>query len=282
MVQEVSSKRNLKYNVFSVDAEEWFHVCYGRDENAAEDWVNKDSLISDMLRDCLELLGEVNTTGTFFVVGWWAERHPELVKLIDAAGHEIASHGYWHKPAYEQSIDEFKADITASKGILEDIIGKPVMGYRAPAFSINSNDIEKLAAIKNAGFLYDSSILCDRNTVYHVHDELVEIAPNAIKCGRLKLPTSGGFFFRAIPYFAFKWYVKNIMFRRQPLVFYTHTWEIVTSYPRLRMPLLLAFVQYYNLKSVRKKLGMLLSDFTFHTGREAYLSYVSKIGNTRN
>ena len=262
------------YNVFSIDAEEWFQVCYGSDGNPMENWTEHDSQIEKMIRDALRILSETNTRATFFIVGWWAERYPGLVKLIDQAGHEVASHGYSHKPAFEQTLDEFKKDISLAKTVIETAIEKKVVGYRAPAFSISREDRDKLAAIAGAGYKYDSSVLSGRNTIYEVHDGLVEITPNSIDIGRKSLPSGGGFFFRMIPYFLFKKYLNLILFKRQSLVFYTHTWEITSDYPRLDMSYREAFIQYFNLSRVPRKLTKLLNEYNFYTAKEVYLKYL--------
>ena len=263
------------YNVFSIDAEEWFQVCYGSDGNPIANWVKHDSLIEPMIQESLLLLSNTNTKATFFIVGWWAERYPDLVKLIDQAGHEVASHGYSHKPASEQSLDEFKKDIVRAKKVIERAIDKEVVGYRAPAFSISSQDKDKLAAIVSAGYLYDSSVLSSKHTIYEVQNGLVEITPNSIDIGRRSLPSGGGFFFRALPYFVFKNYLNQFLLKRQSLVFYTHTWEIISDYPRLNMSFREAFIQYFNLSSVPMKLTKLLNEYKFQTAKEVYYTYLA-------
>lgn len=256
------------YNIFSIDAEEWFQVCYGSDDNPMENWAKHESLIEPMIRDTLRLLSNTNTKATFFVVGWWAERYPDVVKLIAQAGHEVASHGYSHTPAFEQSLDEFKRDIVRAKKVIEGAINNEVVGYRAPAFSISRQDRDKLAAVASAGYLYDSSVLSSKNTIYEVCDGLIEITPNSIDIGEQSLPSGGGFFFRILPYFIFKRYLNWVLFKKQSLVFYTHTWEINSEYPRLNMSYREAFIQYSNLSGVPGKLIKLLNEYKFHTAKE--------------
>jgi len=165
-------------------------------------------------RRILDVLNDADVTGTFFVLGWVAERYPELVKEIQDAGHEIACHGYSHSVVYEQSPDEFRAETVKAKTLLEDITGEPVLGYRAASFSITGKSLWALDILQEAGFVYDSSIfpvhhdrygMPDANPVPHKitlenGDSIVEVPMTVAKYFGLNVPISGGGYFRLYPY----------------------------------------------------------------------------------
>ena len=153
-------------NIFTIDTEDWFHANYkdGLFQNSAD----VKSTVEENTEVYLRILEQYHATATFFVLGFVAEQHPQLVKRIADAGHEIASHGYGHQLVYKQTPEEFREDIHRSKGLLEDIIGQPVVGYRAPSWSITENSFWALDILTEMGFKYDSSIFPFKNFLYGV------------------------------------------------------------------------------------------------------------------
>src|SRR5437773_220046 len=158
-------------NAFSVDVEDWYQVSDFEDVVDFPAWDSYESRVVANTERVLGLLDRHRVKGTFFVLSWNAERHPELVRRIADAGHEIASHGYRHRLIYEQSPAEFRDDLMRSKKVLEDITGQAVWGYRAPSFSLTSASLWALDVLLECGLRYDSSI-------FPVNDRLYGI-PNA-------------------------------------------------------------------------------------------------------
>ncbi len=222
----------------------------------------------------LEILDTHKTRGTFFILGWVAERYPELVKEIDACGHEIASHGYRHRLIYNLSPDTFREYVYRSKRHLEDLIGKSVQGYRATSFSIVRTTLWALEVIKEAGFVYDSSIFPIRHDIYGIdgfprfpfihHNGLIEIPPSTLRIFGKNIPIAGGGYFRLYPYWVTEKGVKKINSFDHPAVVYLHPWELDPACPRIKnADRRTQFFQYVNLKKAKRRLERLLSDFKF-------------------
>lgn len=233
----------------------------------------------------LELLAEGGTRGTFFTLGWVAERHPDLIRRIASAGHEVASHGYGHELVYSLSPAEFREDVRRSKEILEDVSGRPVTGYRAPCFSITEWAVDILQEL---GFEYDSSVF---PTVAHdrygrlrsveMGRPVVELRPGfhevCISClpiaGRA-IPWGGGGYFRLLPGSAWRAGVRRILDSGTPYVFYIHPWEIDPGQPRVSgLGRVSRFRHYVNLDRSEARLGALLSRFRWTTVREVLESW---------
>lgn len=155
-------------NALSCDLEDYFQVQACEGLVAQEAWTVMAPRLVESTETVLSLLEEAGVKATFFVLGWNAERHPELVRRIAAAGHEVASHGHAHRMVTAQSPEEFRADVTRSKAVLEDLAGHPVLGYRAPTFSITSRTLWALGILAEAGYRYDSSIFPIRHDRYGI------------------------------------------------------------------------------------------------------------------
>ena len=212
---------------------------------------------------------------TFFVLGWIAERLPHLVRKIHARGHEVASHGYHHKLCTEQSREDLKSDLTGSKKLLEDIIGSPVCGYRAPSFSIN-HDILKI--IEECGYLYDSSYNSfsmhgrygrvdlsmngKKGVAAKLSDTFYELPVSNIELGKCPLPWGGGGYFRLMPLRLFEIGVKSILRKHGAYLFYMHPWEVDPEQPRVggASPFF-KFRHYVNLDKTLSKLSRLVGTF---------------------
>ena len=259
-------------NAITIDTEEWFQVFYGSKEISRDEWSALKPRIQEMIESTLDLLLKHNVLATFFIVGWIAEKYPVLIRKIASHGHEIASHGYWHSEVFRQTPSEFCSDVRRSKNVLEQAIGNSVKGYRAPGYSIGPDQEWALEIIRDAGYVYDSSLLHVKIPFSQILPGLIEIPPNSFKLGKFSLPINGGFFFRVLPYTLYKYYIQNQNKKGVPLIFYTHTWEIFIDNPHIRMKFIKSFIQYFNLHKVQSKLDKMLNDYSFSSIEQIYPS----------
>jgi polysaccharide deacetylase family protein (PEP-CTERM system associated) len=274
-------------NAFSVDVEDYFQVAALAPAVSRETWSARESRVECNTHVLLDLLATRDIHGTFFVLGWIAERHPQLVRRIAAAGHEIASHGFSHQLIYRQSPSEFRSETTHSKALLEDLTGTPVLGYRAASFSITARSLWALDVLIDLGFQYDSSVFPIRHDRYGIPSASPEPGRIAAPSGRtiaefpmsaasfcgLRVPVSGGGYFRLLPYWVTRAGLRQINAARQlPFTFYLHPWEIDPEQPRVRVGWLSRFRHYTNLHRCQGRLRRLLGDFSFGTMREVLSS----------
>ena len=274
-------------NALSVDVEDYFQVEAFSSRVDFEDWNGFPPRVEDNTYRLLEILGEFGVKATFFCLGWVAERHPKLISRIAQEGHEVASHGYAHQPVYRQSRRAFRADIRRAKEILEGIVGKPVVGYRASTFSITEDTLWALEVIAEEGYSYDSSIFPIRHDLYGFPEAprfpfMVKERYPFLDCGSLmefpmstfsffgiNLPMTGGGYFRFLPYALLKWAFRVSNARGEPFIFYLHPWELDPSQPRINgVPWRSRLRHYFNLRRAEAKLRRLLGDFRFTTVRE--------------
>jgi polysaccharide deacetylase family protein (PEP-CTERM system associated) len=228
----------------------------------------------------LAIFERSSVKGTFFVLGWVAERYPQLVKDIAAGGHEIACHGFSHRLVYEQTPNEFHDETLRSKNLLEDITGSAVLGYRAASYSIVRTSLWALDILVELGFAYDSSIFPVRHDRYGIPNAeriphrmstpggafIVEWPLATATVLGCRLPVAGGGYFRLLPYWLSRWGLASINRReRQPFIFYLHPWEIDWAQPRVAASLLSRFRHYTNLGKCEERLERLLDDFEFGT-----------------
>jgi len=225
----------------------------------------------------LRLFDEFDVRGTFFVLGWVAERHPSLVQKIVARGHELASHGYGHRLVYSQTPDEFRTDVRRAKRLLEDAGGVEVRGYRAPSFSVTSRSLWALDVLLEEQYRYDASIFPIRHDRYGIPDaprwphaidrpagRVYEVPGSTVRFGGTNLPVAGGGYFRVLPYAWTRFGISRVnRMERQPVVFYLHPWEIDPDQPRLPAGVLSRFRHYRNLHQTENRLRRLMSDFQF-------------------
>lgn len=228
----------------------------------------------------MDILAHGNTKATFFVLGWIAERFPNLIKDIAKDKHEIALHGYDHQLVTNLAPSDFLRDITVAKAIVEDVVGDRITGYRAPSFSINKNTSWALAIIRSQGFKYDSSIFplgifkYDFRSIpskpFEIMPGLMEIPLPVIRCAGINLPFGGGVFLRVYPYAFNRWAIRRLNVRgNAPAVVYIHPWEIDPDQPRpcpLTLPVRLR--HYTNLGQFEQRFRMLIKDFSFCPLRE--------------
>ncbi len=270
-------------NAFTVDVEDYFHVAALSDAISINSWDSFECRVEENTDKILALLDERKQKATFFILGWVAERYPDLVRKIDALGHEIASHGMFHQLIYNQSIEQFKQETLNSKNLLEGIIQKPVIGYRAATYSITEKSLWALDILTEAGFLYDSSIFPMRHDKYGMTDicpvphilttpngsKIIEFPISTLKNSMVTLPIAGGGYFRLFPYFFSKWGLKLINKKNQPFVFYIHPWEVDPNQPKVKdISLFSKFRHYNNLEKCETRLSCLLQDFEFTTMKE--------------
>ena len=266
-------------NALTIDVEDYYHVTNFAGRIRADSWDEYPSRVVDSTQTILRLLADRKIHGTFFVLGYVARRHPELVKTIAAAGHEIASHSYWHKLVYAQSPAEFRADLCASRNILEDLTGRPITAYRAPTFSITRNSRWALEILAEEGFSVDSSVFPIRHDRYgnpsaDVSPHLIELAAGQLwevpmtvyqLGGSINVPAAGGGYFRLFPYQLTRWLLGQVIARSQrPVVFYVHPWEFDPDQPRMQAGSRVQRLRHYvNLDKTVDKFARLLDDFSW-------------------
>lgn len=275
----------LMRNAMTVDVEDYFQVSAFEHHISRESWDRLPCRVERNMDVILGLMAESGTKATFFTLGWLAERYPALVKRLVAEGHELASHGYSHRRASDQSRKEFFQDISSAKKLLEDIGGVEVKGYRAPSFSIGTDNMWALALLKDAGYQYSSSIYPVAHDHYGMPDAprfgytpgagngLLELPPTTIHAFGRNWPASGGGYFRLLPYQASRAMIKHINRReQQSAIFYFHPWEIDPDQPRQRnISFKSRFRHYVNLQRTQGRIRKLLNDFEWGRMDEIFL-----------
>ena len=264
-------------NGLSVDVEDWFQV------GAFEGVIDRDSWegLSDRVeRNCdaiLTLFDEADVKGTFFTLGWVAQRHPALLRRISAAGHELASHGWDHARVHTLDRASFAADLEKSRKAIEDAAGVRITGYRAPSFSIDSRTPWAYMALAEQGFEYSSSVAPITHDHYGWREaprfafkplpwaDLVEIPVTTAEFAGKRLAAGGGGFFRVLPYAFSRWAIRQVNTRDQrPAVFYFHPWEIDPEQPRVTQASMRSKLRHYtNLDVMADKLAQLIKDFAW-------------------
>lgn len=234
-------------NAFSVDVEDYFQVRSFESVVPYSSWSSYEPRVGRSTRRLLDLLAARGVRGTFFVLGWNARRDPGLVKDISRAGHEIASHGWSHKPVYRMSPEDFRAEATETKAVLEDITGSPVLGFRASNYSIVSSTLWALDILVETGHLYDSSIFPIRRRAYGIPGEqvdpherqtgkgaLVEFPMSTYRLAGQNLPFGSGAYLRLLPSDLTALLVRRLNSKARPAVVSVHPWELDPDQPRIR------------------------------------------------
>jgi polysaccharide deacetylase family protein (PEP-CTERM system associated) len=269
-------------NAFTIDVEDYYHVSALASAIPREQWSQRESRVAASTDRLLAMLDERRIKGTFFVLGWVADKVPELVKRIASQGHEVACHGYSHELIYRQTPGVFADETHRSKTLLEDLTGMPVIGYRAASFSITPRSRWALDTLIEQGFLYDSSIFPVRHDRYgmpgadrapgYVHapsgGRIAEFPMSTAAFGPVRVPVSGGGYFRLLPYWFTRNGLRSINERDgMPFTFYLHPWEIDVDQPRVEVGFVSRFRHYTNLSKCESRLRRLLTDFNFTTMR---------------
>lgn len=264
-------------NALTIDVEDYFQVAALAEAVDQNDWSSMEYRVEANTDRLLELFSQKGVKATFFTLGWVAERSPELIRRIQKAGHEIASHGYSHQLVYKQTPEVFRDETRRSKQILEDITGEPITGYRAASYSITAQSRWALDILCEEGFTWDSSIFPVHHDRYGMpgtpHEPyrleapgggtLIEFPLSTCPVGSYRLPIAGGGYFRLYPYWLSRWGLGKINRAGQPFIFYLHPWEIDTGQPRLKVKPLSRFRHYNNLDKCMGRLQQLLEDFRF-------------------
>jgi polysaccharide deacetylase family protein (PEP-CTERM system associated) len=270
-------------HVFSVDLEEYFQVSAFDEciERAA--WSDRESRVEASTERLLELLGEFDVHATFFTLGWIAERHPGLVRRVAEAGHEIASHGWWHRRIPACTPGEFRREVVDSRRILEDVTGVTVLGHRAPSFSLVPGSEWAFDLLIEAGYAYDSSIFPvhrgdygypgwdpEPHYVQRSGGRIFEIPLTTTTVGGWRVPAAGGGYLRHLPYGLTRRAFREHTESGRPGMFYVHPWELDPEQPRLDVPLLARLRHYGGLDRTMPRLRRLLSEFEFGPVRDVY------------
>jgi len=280
---EKNASPTCSLNALTVDVEDYYQVSAFESLIHRQQWPEFESRVVPSTHRILEVLERHSVRGTFFVLGYVAERHPELIRTIHEAGHEIGCHSYWHRLIYKQSPMEFRADLRHARDLLQDIIGARVDAYRAPSFSITRKNLWALDILIEEGFYFDSSIyptFHDRYGIAGAPPQPHQINlpggtiwefPMAIfrKFG-YPLPIGGGGYFRLYPYALTRHGLKAINALGRPFVVYIHPWELDPEQPRMNPGRLKAFRHYVNLHRTRNRLELLLKEFSFGTLSDVY------------
>jgi polysaccharide deacetylase family protein (PEP-CTERM system associated) len=264
-------------NAMTVDVEDYFHVSVFEQVVPRAAWDTMESRVVANTERLLALFDSYRVRGTFFVLGWVAERHPALIRAIAAQGHELASHGYAHRLVYNQTPEAFREDVRRAKALIEDAAGTGVRGYRAPSFSVTVRSLWALDVLVEEGYRYDASIFPIRHDRYGIPDaprwphalaqtsgRLFEVPGSTVRIAGTNLPVAGGGYFRILPYAWTRWGIARLNdVERQPAIFYLHPWEIDPEQPRLAANALGRFRHYRNLHVTEHRLRALMRDFAF-------------------
>ena len=263
-------------NIFTVDVEDYFQVSAFEKHVDRDCWDQWESRVAANTHRILELLDRHGVRATFFVLGWIAERYPELVREIHACGHEIGSHGYWHRLIYGQTPADFRSDLRRSRDVLQDAIGCRVTAHRAASFSITRQSLWALEILVEEGFKADSSVFPVRHDRYGIPDAkpgphrlstpagpIWEFPPSVARFAGMNLPVGGGGYFRLLPLPWTAYWLRRINRVQRPLMFYVHPWEFDPGQPRIRASRLSRFRHYVNISKNQRKLDGLLRRFRF-------------------
>lgn len=272
-------------NALSVDVEDYFQVSAFEKLINRQDWDDLEHHVANNISRLLQIFDRSGVKATFFVLGWVAERYPQIVDKIVEQGHELASHGYGHQRVTDLTQDAFIADVTRAKEILEGISGHKVKGYRAPSYSINEKNNWALKILKETGHEYSSSIYPIKHDHYGYpsaprfvfRDQktgLVEIPITTMKFMSRLFPAGGGGFFRFYPYAVSRWAIQRVNeMDQQSTVFYLHPWEIDPDQPRQKnITAKTRFRHYLNLDKTESRLQRLLEDFDWGRMDEVFIN----------
>lgn len=264
-------------NAMTIDVEDYFQVSAFAPHISRDSWPERECRVEANIDRILGILDAGRAHGTFFTLGWIAERYPAMVRRIVDAGHELASHGYGHLRASDQTRAQFMDDISRSKQILEDIGGQQVKGYRAPSFSIGPGNLWALDALQEAGYRYSSSIYPIAHDHYGMPQAprfafhpngangLLEVPITTVRIGQRNLPAGGGGYFRLLPYALSRGMMRRVNRQDgQPAIFYCHPWELDPGQPRMAgVGLKTRFRHYVNLGRMEARVRALTRDFAW-------------------
>jgi polysaccharide deacetylase family protein (PEP-CTERM system associated) len=272
-------------NILTIDVEDYFMVSAFSDAIGVHQWENYESRIKNNTLRTLDIIDKYSIKGTFFILGWVAERYPWIVKEIDRRGHEVACHSYDHRLVYTMTPEEFREDTRKAKAIIEGVLGKEISGYRAPSYSITESSIWALKILSEEGFKYDSSIFPIRHDRYGFPEysrfpimvetgadgKILEIPLSTIKVFGENLPVGGGGYLRMYPLWLTRYAIRELNEKeKRSAIVYVHPWELDPDQPKMRGNRLSMFRHYVNLGKTESRLNSLLSSFKFHSIRDVF------------
>ncbi len=271
-------------HILTVDVEDWFHTQASSQAVSLKEWEDYPVRIHNNTARLLELFARYQVKATFFVLGWVAEKFPDIVENILKSGHEIASHGYSHQLIYKQSLEEFQEDLGKSLQTLEKIAGQKIIGYRAPSFSIRQGNNWVFDKLYELGIRYDSSIFPVWHDLYGIpsaprfpfpirlqdNQVIWEFPLSTVKMFGRNIPLAGGGYLRLFPYWFTRRGLKSLEAQNHMGIVYIHPWELDQDQPKLELNGLSRFRQYTNIKSMYHKMEKLLSEFEFISMGEAF------------
>ena len=267
-------------NALTIDVEDYFHVAAFARQIDPKTWDSYPLRVEKNTNRLLDLLGARDVRATFFVLGWVAERCPDLVKRIQSAGHEIGCHGYAHQAIYDGTYEDFEHDLRRAKAVIENITGRALKSYRAPSFSITSATLWALAVLSEQGFEYDSSIFPVAHDLYGIPDAprfphlkvldaehvIKEFPPSTLRFLGVNVPVGGGGYLRLLPHGWTALAIRRLNeVEKQPVMVYLHPWEIDQEQPRIPASWRSRFRHYNNLSTAEEKIRRLLGEFSFST-----------------
>ncbi len=271
---------------FTVDVEDYFHVSAFASRIRPADWGQYECRVERSTNCLLELAAETETQGTFFVLGWVAERFPQLIRQIQTAGHEVGCHSFWHQLVYEQGAERFREDLLRSQDTLQQITGEAIRLYRAPSFSITLRSLWALEILSEAGFVVDSSIYPVRHDRYGIPTaplipytiptpcgDIVEFPGMVCEVAKARIPVGGGGYLRLLPWSITRQLLHSIRRQHRPLNVYVHPWEVDTQQPGITASLKSRFRHYQNLSTTMSKLRSLLTEFRLGTMSQAISNF---------
>lgn len=266
-------------NVMSIDLEDWFCVYNLSRIIPYADWDRCESRVERNTTRLLELFARHKVQATFFVLGWVADRFPDLVREVERAGHEIGTHGYAHRLLTYMTPEEFRADLMRSLEVLARTATQPVLGFRAPSFSLTAETLWAVKILQEAGLRYDSSVfpvgfhpdygMVDAELEPHpLAEGLIELPMGVVEVLGRRVPCSGGGYFRLFPYELTRRLMRRCNAQGRSVMFYLHPWELDPGQPRIPgMSWSTRFRHYNNLERTEERLERLLGDFSFTSAR---------------
>jgi polysaccharide deacetylase family protein (PEP-CTERM system associated) len=269
----VPAHRESTVNALSIDVEDYFQV--EAFAISPLDWPRFAFRVEKNVELILNILAKSATKGTFFVLGWIAERFPELARRIAGCGHEIGCHGYGHQHIRRQTPEQFREDIHRARELLMAQVQRPILCYRAPSFSVTQSTIWALDIMGEEGFRIDSSIFPVRHDIYgmpdskrfpHWRNGILEFPPTTLRIAKTNIGMGGGGYLRLFPYQFTRWAIRRInAVEGQPAMVYFHPWELDPDQPRISAPMKSRLRHYTNLGGMQMKIERLLRDFRFST-----------------
>lgn len=266
----------LIQNALTIDLEDWYQVSNLEHVVSFSDWIKQEDRLEHSVGKLLDLLRTHDVKATFFVLGWNAQRHSSLIRLIAGEGHEIGTHGYAHRLVYEQRPGEFADDLRRSIDLISSASGEKVVGHRAPSFSITSESTWAIDILAEHGIEYDSSIFPIKHSRYGIPNAprfpytircngtpIIEYPISTVRMAGKNVPFAGGAYFRFLPYPFVRSCISRLNKQGKPVMFYLHPWELDPGQPRMDINRKLALRCYYNIDKVEDRLARLVSDFSF-------------------